>query len=326
MDVLMLLIIFFVPLIPALIFFSSAKGSWAEGTLFGVKFKVIGPAALYIVVALLMFFVWQRIKPEAPSLITTSFILEWDTGTTGEIEELEKAEIDVTVPGHQIQFYPTTISRAGYVVAKMNFLDSHIGGTCTIDVRPYENFKITEDKDTLRESMTIRLRKPRPEEVRKEKLTTKENIKAGVSYDMKNGGQPEEIARKIEDRLRTYGVMPADIKSLNLEVKLLNPSATPRDLTRAILGVTQLQKDKPTDFELKVYDKLSSLINKKENNPIYEVTPKRLSAEQLRNWSKTRDRGVEDYKKKQYQVVAREFGIKVEEVSRIFEKVDKKKQ
>lgn len=81
------------------------------------------------------------------------------------------------------------------------------------------------------------------------------------------------------------------------------------------------KKEEPTELEMKIYKKLDYLMNRKEGNPNFEVTPANLSAEQYKQWSKEWMKRVDEYDKKQYEIVAKEFEITAEEAEKIYEKV-----
>lgn len=72
---------------------------------------------------------------------------------------------------------------------------------------------------------------------------------------------------------------------------------------------------------MKVYNRLHYFLNKKESNPNFEVTPMNLSKEQYEKWSKEWMKRVDEYDKKQYEIVAKEFKITAEEAEKIYEKV-----
>lgn len=80
-------------------------------------------------------------------------------------------------------------------------------------------------------------------------------------------------------------------------------------------------EEEPTELEIKVYNRLHYLLNKKEGNPYFEVTPTNLSKEQYGKWKKDWMKRVEEYDKKQYEIIAREFKITAEEAEKIYEKV-----
>lgn len=88
-----------------------------------------------------------------------------------------------------------------------------------------------------------------------------------------------------------------------------------------ILAIASGDPSKPSDQYFSIHSRLNELLQNKEGNPAFEVTPTDLSEADLKEWLSENTQKVDEYDQKQKEAVAKEFNVSVEEVENAFLRV-----